>query len=144
MAATLHIIPFSHFNEKGMWILDYKGFEYRTEVLRDPTRRGSLARRSGGATTTPQLHTGRGTPINAAMVTPERPLRPIQRWITEAGIRTCRKPATSRPKSRKGAASTRVRRVSARMAMKSSVTDRLEWIVSGARFRRLPQAGRRS
>ncbi len=65
--------------------------------------------------TTPQLHTGSGTPTSAAMVTPPMPGRPSQRWIARAGRSTWTKPATARPKSRKGAARRSVRRVSAAM-----------------------------
>lgn len=42
MAAKMHIIPFSHYNEKGMWILDFKGVEYDTIPLKNPRDRSEI------------------------------------------------------------------------------------------------------
>ena len=58
MPAVMHIIPFSHFNEKGMWILDYKGIEYDTKPLANPANRSEIAALTGGTTSLPVFHDG--------------------------------------------------------------------------------------
>jgi len=58
MTPILHIIPFSHFSEKGMWILDYKGLRYEARALRNPGSRSRIARLTGGSRTLPVLQHG--------------------------------------------------------------------------------------
>ncbi len=58
MPAILHIIPFSHFTEKGMWILDYKGIPYDLKPLANPANRSEIAAVTGGTTTLPVFHDG--------------------------------------------------------------------------------------
>jgi len=55
---TLHIFPFSHFSEKGMWILDYKGVPYTIREGLDPFVRMRTARLTGGSSTLPVLEDG--------------------------------------------------------------------------------------
>ena len=54
----LHIFPFSHFSEKGLWILDFKGVDYRTREALDPFVRQRIARLTGGSSTLPVLEDG--------------------------------------------------------------------------------------
>lgn len=53
---VLHVIPFSHFNEKAMWVLDLKGIPYDLKPLLNPTDRSEIKRVTGGKSlTTPVL-----------------------------------------------------------------------------------------
>ena len=75
MTATLHIIPFSHFTEKGMWILDYKGIPYDVKSLPNPANRSAIAALTGGTTTLPVFHDGAtviGDTTELALVMDER------------------------------------------------------------------------
>lgn len=57
---TLHQFPFSHFNEKARWALDFKGIPHeRVNYLPGP-HAGTIKRLSGGPTTTPLLETEDG------------------------------------------------------------------------------------
>lgn len=56
---TLHIFPFSHFSEKGMWILDFKGVPYKIREGLDPFVRQRTARLTGGSSTLPVLEDGK-------------------------------------------------------------------------------------
>lgn len=55
---VLHVIPFSHFNEKAMWVLDLKGIPYHLCPLVDPSDRSEIKRVTAGRSfTTPVLRT---------------------------------------------------------------------------------------
>jgi len=55
MKRTMHIFPFSHFSEKGMWILDFKGLHYETRPGFDPLVRQRISSLTGGTSTLPVL-----------------------------------------------------------------------------------------